>query len=233
MKQHTKSAQAPYEKYHREENLGPKANDDAPIPEKQLPHRDGFDQKITEDQMTSEHEWGDSEKAKTIEKLLESATSGYVKHRSSAGDLVSPPLDVLVEKMYQKREAEDYKVDKKSHWSHTFNEKKQSGSLPKWNKNFPQHEKHVLGNDPSRFSGNNTDPVEFHNETISPLVGNITTADIDQVAVSIKTGKSAEFDSAIIAILRLAHDEKRELSEVEQKTVVDLKVSRTEQMMPK
>ncbi|KKK88427.1 hypothetical protein LCGC14_2743290, partial [marine sediment metagenome] len=112
MKQHTKSAQKPYEKYHRDENLGPKANDNASIGEKQLPHRNGFEQTVTEDQMKNEHECGDTQKAKPIEKLLESATSTYVKHRSDAGDLVVPPLNALVEKMRQKRLAEDYKVDK-------------------------------------------------------------------------------------------------------------------------
>jgi len=233
MKNHTKSAQAPYEKYHRDENLGPKANDNAPIADKQLPHRDGFEQKTTEDQMKSEHEWGDNEKAKTIEKMLESATSKYVTHRSDAGDLSVPPINVLVEKMRQKRLAEDYKVDKTPHWSHTFDEKKQQGSLPKWSKNAPQHDKVVLNNDPRRFSGTNDDPVKFHTEDIQPLIGNITIADINRVATKIKTGESAEYDSAMMAILRLAHNEKRELSNVEQKTIVDLKIARTEQMMQK
>lgn len=233
MKKHTKSAQAPYEKYNRDENLGPKANDDAPIWEKQLPHRAGFEQKITEDQMKSKHEWGDKEKAKSIEKLLESATSAYVKHRSDAGDLTVPPINALVEKIRQKRLAKDYKVDKKSHWSHTFNEKKQQASLPKWEKNAPQHDKYVLSNDPDRFSGTNDDPVNFHKDKIRPLVGNITTADVDRVAINIKTGQSVDFDSAMMAILRLAHNEKRELSDVERKTIVDLKIARTEQMMQK
>lgn len=233
MKKHTKSAQKPYEKYHRDENLGPKANDDAPIPEKQLPHRDGFEQTIIENQMQDKHEWGDTEKAKPIEKLLESATSTYVKHRSDTENLSVPPINALVEKIRQKRLAEDYKVNKKPHWSHTFNEKKQQASLPKLNKNAPQHDKHVLNNDSERFSGTNADPVNFHTEKIQPLVGNVTTADVNKVATHIKTGQSAEYDNAIMAILRLAHNEKRELSNVERKTIVDLKVARTEQMMQK
>lgn len=231
MKQYTKSAQKPYEKYHREENVGPKADDSSPIWEKSLIHRDGFEETTTEDQMKGKHEWGDNEKAKPIEKLLESATSAYVKHRSDAGNLSMPPISALVEKIRQKRLAEDYKVDKNPHWSHTFDEKKQQGSLPTWSKNAPQHNKHVLGNDPDRFSGTNADPVTFHTETIHPLVGGITTADVDRVAANIKTGASSEFDNAIMAILRLAHSEKRELSDVERKTVVDLKISRTKQMM--
>lgn len=233
MKKHTKSAQVPYEKYHRDKNLGPTANDNAPIPEKQLPHRDGFEQKITEDQIKSEHEWGDNEKAKSIEKLLESATSQYVKHRSDAGNLSVPPINVLVEKMRQKRLAEDYKVSKTPHWSHTFDEKKQQGSLPTWDGNVSQHDKYVLNNDPGRFSGTNTNPVEFHTEKIHPLVGNITTADVDKVATHIKTGQTAEYDTAIMAILRLAHNEKRELSNVEQNTIADLKIARTKQIIQK
>ena len=63
------------------------------------------------------------------------------------------------------------------------------------------------------------------------MIGNITTADIDRVAINIKTGRAAEYDGAIMAILRLAHNEKRELSRVEQKTIVDLKIARTDQMM--
>jgi len=233
MTKHTKSAQKPYEKYLRDDNLGPKADDSDPIGEKKLPHREGYEQTLTESQLKDKHEWGDNEKAKPIEAALESATSNYVKHRSDAADLCTPPINVLVEKMRQKRLAEDYKVDKNAHWSHTFNEKTQQGSLPKTPKNAPQHNKHVLGNDPDRFSGTNTDPVNFHTETIHPLVGNITTADVNKIASNIKTGQSSEYDNAIMAILRLAHTEKRELSDIERKTVVDLKVARTTQMMQK
>jgi hypothetical protein len=233
MKNHKKVAQVPIEKYHRDNNLGPKADDKAPIGEKTLTHRDGYEQTTTEDQMKSKHEWAKDESPKPIEKVLESATSDYVTHRSDAADLSVPPINVLVEKMRQKRLAEDYDVSKNPHWSHTFNEKKQQGSLPKSSKNAPQHDKYVLGNDPDRFEGTNADPVDFHKETIHPLIGNITTADIHNVASAIKMGKSAEYDNAIMAILRLAHNEKRELSNVERKTVVDLKVARTEQMMIK
>ena len=233
MQKYTKSAQAPYEKYHREENVGPKANDDAPIWEKQLPHREGFEQKTIEDQMKNKHKWDDNKKAKSIEKLLESATSQYVKHRSDAGNLSIPPINVLVEKIRLKRLAEDYEVSKTPHWSHTFDEKKQQGALPTWSKNAPQHHKYVLNNDPGRFSGTNANPLEFHTEKIHPLIGNITTADIDRVAICVKTGQAAEYDNAIMAILRLAHSEKRELSNVERKTIVDLKIARTDQMMQK
>jgi hypothetical protein len=229
----SKTAQMPYEKYHREKNTGPEADDDAPIYEKQLPHREGFEQTLTEDQIKPEHEWSDSENPQVIEKVLETATSPYVTHRSDAAELTVPPINALVEKIRQKRLAEDYEEEKKPHWSHSFNEKKQQGSLPKWKKNAPQHDKPVLNNDPGRFSGTNADPTKFHTEKIQPLVGGITTADMDRVAFGIKTGRSMEYDNAILAILRLAHDERRNLTEVERKTVTNLKIARTNKLMEK
>lgn len=228
MKKHTKAAQKPYEKYHRDENVGPKADDDAPIPEKRLPHRDGYEQTLTEDQLKSEQKVGESESPQIVQKELESASSSLVTHRSDAAELSVPPMNALVERIRQKRLADDYKVDKEPHWSHSFNEKKQQGSLPKWPKNAPQHEKLVLNNDPDRFAAG-TDPTE--KPKIQPLVGNITTADVDRVALGIKTGKAGDFDGAIMAILRLAHDERRELTDVEQATVVDLKKARTQELM--
>jgi len=65
MEKHTKSAQAPYEKYNRENALGPKADDNAPIGEKKLPHRDGYEQKITEDQMSDRDEGSDKKEAQS------------------------------------------------------------------------------------------------------------------------------------------------------------------------
>jgi len=232
MKQHTKKAQMPYEKYHREENLGPKADDKAPIAEKKLPHRDGFEQTLTEDQIKGE--WGNDDKeAQVVEKVLESANSPYVTHRSDAAQLTVPPINALVEKIRQKRLADDWKETKYPHWSHTFNENKQQGALPKWSKNAPQHDKTVLNNDPNRFTGTNADPTAFHKDTIKPLIGDITTADIDRVAFGVKTGQSMDYDNAIMAILRLAHDERRELTKVEQKTVVNLKTARTKKLLLK
>ena len=232
LRQHSKIAQMPYEKYHREENLGPKADDGAPVAEKKLPHRGKFEQTTTEDQI--EPEWKDPNKgAEVIEKVLESANSPYVTHRSDASQLTVPPINALVEKIRQKRLADDWKEKRDPHWSHTFNENKQKASLPKWSKNTPQHDKPVLNNDPNRFTGSNVDPTSFHNDKIIPLVGDITTADIDRVAFGVKTGQSMDYDNAIMAILRLAHDERRELTEVEQKTVVNLKTARTEKLLVK
>jgi len=229
-KEHAKTAQvAPYEKYHREENVGPEADDDAPIAEKQLPHREGYEQTVTEDQMT-DRDWDDKKEAQIVEKVLESSDSPYVTHRSDAADLTMPPINVLVEKIRQERLAKDYNVDKDPHWSHTFNEKKQQGSLPKWKKNAPQHDKPVLNSDPGRFSGS-ADPVKTR--SLQPLVGDITTADVDRVAFGIKTGQSMEHDTAILSILRVAHDERRELNDVEKQTVARLKIARTNSLLKK
>lgn len=227
----SKTAQMPYEKYHRNNNIGPKADDGAPVAEKKLPHREGFEQTVTEDQMQPDHEWSDKKEAQIIEKVLESADSAYVTHRSDNADLTVPPINALVEKIRQKRLADDYNISKESHWSHTFNEKKQQGSLPKIPKNAPQHNKPVLCNDPDRFGGASTDPVAT--QKIKPLTGNITTADVDHVAFSIKTGQSMEHDTAIMSILRVAHDERRELNNVERQTVVRLKIARTKNLLQK
>ncbi len=233
LKSHAKQAQMPYEKYHREENLGPKADDGSPIWEKNLPHREGFEQTITEDQMKPEQEWGEKENPQIMEKELESASgSKYITHRSDAGELTMPPISVLVEKIRQSR-LSDREEHITPHWSHTFDEKRQQGSLPNWSKNAPQHDKPVLNNDPERFTGSSTDPTEFHKDELIPVIGDITRADVHRVADGIKTGKAADFDAAIMAILRLAYDEKRELSEIERKTVVNLKIARTNKLMQK
>ncbi len=68
---------------------------------------------------------------------------------------------------------------------------------------------------------------------IVPLVGNITTADIDRVAEKVKTGASVEFDAAIVAILRDAERDHRELTSVERNAVSDLKIARTKAMLKK
>jgi len=231
IKKYKKEAQiAPYEKYHRNNELGPKAENNSPISEKKLPHRGFYEQTTTGDQIIKEHD--KDENTQIYEKMLNSATSKLVNHRSDAGDLSLPPINALVEKLRKERRS-DLKVDKSSNWTVTFDDKAQNGALPKWPKNAPQHDKLVLENDPNRFSGTNDDPTSFHNDTIKPLIGNITTADVHNIADAVKTGKTVEFDTAMLAILRLANDERRELSNVEQKTIVNLKIARTKSLLQK
>ena len=70
-------------------------------------------------------------------------------------------------------------------------------------------------------------------QTIKPLVGDITTADIHMVANKIKTGASVDYDTAIVAIIRESEKEKRELTSVEQNAVAKLKIARTKAMLIK
>jgi len=224
MKNH-KTAQVPYEKYLRENPLEPKSDDNTPIFEKKLTHRDGYKMKITEDQMNEKHNVKESESVKVLEKNLNDNSGKYINHRSDAAQLSVPPINALVEQIRQKRLETDYKVDKNSNWTVSFDDKKQNGSLPKWKKNISQHDKISLENDPDRFNQSELKP--------KPLIGDITTADVDRIAHGIKTGASSEYDNAMMAILRLAHDERRELTDVEKKTVVSLKKSRTKNFLEK
>lgn len=208
---------APTEKQILENNVGPTADDDQPIAEKVLPHRTGDQYTTTEDQLKS----SSTDDAQIIEKVLNDATSSYVTHRSDAADISVPPINVLVEKLRQDRLESDWKESKEAHWSQTYDEKKQR--ITKWKKNVSQHDEIVLNNDPRRFSG----------EEPKPLVGGITTADVDRVAHLVKEGESLEYDTAIVAILREAEKEKRELTSVEQKTISDLKIARTKALLRK
>lgn len=242
LKNHKEAQVSPTEKYLRQENVGPEADDGQAIWEKELPHREGDKETITEDQFGSKHKIADGDDAKVIEKVLEEA-KGYVTHRSDQAETSVMPNAALVEKMRQNRVAEDYEVDKESHWSQTYNEKKQQGKLPRFPKNAPQHDKIVLNNDPRRFETAKNLPVHEHqpendadrnkSNTIKPLTGGVTTADVDRVASNVKTGKSVDFDTAIVAILREADKESRELTPVEQKTISELKIARTKSMMQK
>lgn len=226
---HEKKAQMPYEKYNRDNPLGPKVDENAAVWEKTLTHRDGFEQTVTEDQIKPEDRWTDNPNPQVMEKELNAATGKYIEHRSDAAELSVPPMTALVEKIRKNREAER-EEKKEPHWTLSFDDKKQNGSLPKWPKIVGQHNKPVLGNDPQRASGSN-DPTEPMK--VMPLIGDITTADMAAVASAIKNGDSAEYDTAMLAIWRLANDERRELSEIEKNTIVDLKIARTKTLFQK
>jgi hypothetical protein len=213
-----KSQITPTEKQIAKDNVGPEADDGQPIAEKVLPHREGDKDTITEEQLNATKE-ADSD-AQIIEKVLNEAKS-YVTHRSDDAEISVPPINAVVEKMRLDRIETDWKPRKESHWSQTINEKKQQQTLPKWPKNAPQHDNIVLNNDPRRFSGDEP----------TALVGDITTADIDRVVNAVKTGETVEYDTAIVAILREAELEKRELTSVEQRTISDLKIARTKALI--
>lgn len=237
----TKEAQVPYEKYLRQEDIGPKADDNQAIWDKELPHRTGDQYVTTEKQMQDEKKHlAESDDSQIIEKVLNEAKS-YVVHRSDKWQLPVPPMSVLVEKLRQDRVAKDYKTEKSDHWSITFDEKKQFAQLPKWPKNAPQHDEITLNNDPRRFSNTDSLPINEEqskndsthssNVDIKPLVGNITKADVNRVAELIKTGQSIDYDTAIVAILRETEKEKRELTPVERKAISEIKIARTAAML--
>jgi hypothetical protein len=216
----TAESVAPYEKYLRNETIGPKADDSQPITEKSVQHRTGNQYTTTEDQLKEVHSKAKTD-AQVIEEVLNSATSTYVNHRSAQDGLLVPPINTLVEKMRQERLSSDFKQTKDKNWTVTFNDKKQNGSLPKWPKITKQHEKTVLNNDSDRFK----------NKEPEALIGDLTVADIDRAVVNVKNGVSAEFDTAIVAILEKANQDNRQLTNVEQMTISDLKIARTKAMV--
>lgn len=233
----------PWEKYLRENTLGPSADDSQPITEKSLKHRYGYEQTTTESQLSPDHKLANEENPQILEKMLDEAES-YVTMRSDASDITVPPINVIVEKMRQNRETE-YNTEKTSsdHWTIDYNDKKQNGSLPKNPKNTKQHDKIVLNNDPRRFQETNNLPLHSDQQdndsarrtttNIKPLMGNITTADADRLSQMIKSGASVDFDTAILAILKQCDSDKRELTAIEQKAISDLKIARTHALLTK
>ena len=220
-----KTATKPQEKYLRDENVGPQGGENEPIHEKVLPHRDGFEQTITEDQINDQK----SVDMPIIEKVLNEANGKYVDHRSDTTWLKVPPMAALVEKMRQARLNKDWKVNKEQHWSQNSDD--QQGDLPKWPKNAPQHNKIVLENDPDRFSTLDSNDTQITGGDVKPVIGDITTADLDRIIVGIKTGEAVDFDTAIFAVLKQADAERRELTSVERKAVSDLKIARTKSLL--
>lgn len=233
-----KKAQKNHEKMLRDHTVDPKANDSQTIVEKELKHRQGTTDTTIEDQFTS----AKATDVSIIEKILNERNS-YIVHRSDAADTSVPPMSALVEFNRQER-LEDWDTNKKPHWSQS-SEKKQQGSLPKWPKNPAQHDKIVLNNDPRRFESKGHLPTQSGSQHgsesgakrktekpgIKPLTGNITVADVHVVTEKIKTGYSVEYDAAILAILRDAERDKRELTAVEQSTIANLKMARTKAML--
>ncbi len=227
-----------HEKMLREHKVDPSSNNNQSIGEKELPHREGDKYTVTEDQFDITAGVDD---APIIEKVLSEAKS-YVQHRSEAGQLSVPPINVLVEKLQQNR-MKEWETQKESHWSLEFDDKKQQGALPRLSKNVSQHDKIVLNNDPKRFDNASALPTSttqsendaHHGEKpdITPLIGEITRADIHNVADKIKKGASIEYDAAMVAILRESDKESRELTEVEKEAISNLKIARTKAMLKK
>lgn len=209
-----KNAQLVREKDLRQNNVGPKADEGQSIAEKELPDRKGELDTTTEDHLNV----GKSDKqAQVIEKVI----NENEKHRTATDGLDVPSINTVVAKMEADRLSE-YETNQVPHWS-LENDDKQTAGLPKWDKNAPQHDKVVLNNDRRRFEG----------KDVKPLVGGITVADIQNAAVKLGEGGAKDYNAAITAILKEADAEERELTAVERKAVVDLKIARTRELLRK
>jgi len=234
----TKQAQvASYEKYLRNENLGPKSNDSQRITEAELPHRTGDIDNITESQMKDVQTMPEVENNKIIEKILNDTPSYLsVPHRDVSASLTMPPINVLVEKLRQDRlqDFKDNESKESNHWTLAYDN--QNAELPKWSKNAPQikPEKSDLQNDPGRFKDIKTkDMLKGNNKNkLTPVTASLNRIDVDYIVESIKKGNSLDYDAAIVAILKQADAEKRELSSIEQKTISNLEIARTRAMLP-
>jgi hypothetical protein len=144
----------------------------------------------------------DDRTAEKDERVTEKRLNEDANRDDSNVGIRVPPIHELVAKLRSER-MEEYKVDQKPDWTVTQSpkdQKAQRGDLPSWPKRPSQPK---------------------------PLALGITTADVDRVADGIKTGKSLDYDTAIVAILQQADKESRELSSVEQKAIADLKIART------
>ena len=226
----------PYEKYLRENPLGPTGEGEPVITEKKLPHRDGNPNSITEANIQEAHT--SKENSSIIERKLNNTDSDLVVHRSKNSLLNVPPINALVEKIRQKEMEQVWHTKKDSHWS-MEDDKAQNGELPQWPKSKLQHDKIVLNNDPRRFNSLESMPTSTNaaenvknrskSNKIEQLVSTITTAGMDRLTYAIKTGGTIDYDSKIVSILKIADAEKRELTEEERKQIVQYKIDRTRQ----
>lgn len=194
------------EKYLRDESVGPQADDDQPITEKALEDRDTDLYYTTEYQLDQDRD--KTKEAQVIEKVLNSTKGDFIKHRSAEDGLTVPPINTIVAKM-EKERLESYKTEKKENWTTSTDDKNQNGSLPKWPKTAPQRDKN------------------------KELTGGLTVADVTQMVINMKNGAAVEYDAAILAILKEADTERRELTQVERKAVSDLKIARTRALLKK
>lgn len=157
-----------------------------------------------------------------LEKSLNTIDGKYVDHRKGPEFLTVPPINALVEKMRQDRFAKDYHPEKSKHWSFNF-KSDQNGSLPKWPKS--PDPKGVNQYDPEQWNRDHPEAEE--------IVKGVTKASIDELVHKIKSGETREHDSAIVAILKQANLENRDLTAIEQSTISHLKIARTNAFLKK
>ncbi len=198
-----------YENYLREENVGPEADDTQPILEKMLDDRTG-------NKYTTVEDWLDKQRKASDVRVVEKLLNDTEKFRKGNKVLRMPAISEAVARIEAERRKE-FKSEGKKDWTNDLPD--QNGALPKWPKAPAQHDHIVLPNDPRRFE----------TEETKPLIGDITIDKLSKIACRIKDGDSAEYDVAIAAILKEA--EGRDLTAVEEKTIVDLKIARTKSLV--
>ena len=135
------------------------------------------------------------------------------------GDLYVPAINAFVEKMIQDRRSEFTKAQKKEdNW--TTKSPTQNGGLPKWPKVAPQSDKATI-----------TNTIDRKPNQEALIGGSIIKASVDDAVKAIKTGATKTFDERIVAFLKKANDEGRDLTQDEKKKIEEIKLSRTQQYL--
>lgn len=209
-----KNSVKPYEKYIRDESIEKPSKQYPDTTEKALPDRKGDNHDVIGRQIIEEHT---NKQAQTIEYVLNNVKSWY-PHRfkdTFSKNLLVPPINDLVARLRSARN-DDYEIKNEKHW--TTEKNTQNAGLPEWPAQASQHDKPVINNDSRRFT----------EDTVEPLQGfKVSSSDLKKVAIGIKLGSSSEYDNTIRMILKIANDERRELTEEEKSLVQDLKKDRT------
>jgi len=136
--------------------------------------------------------------------------------REKIGTLYVPAINAFVEELVQERRKEytDMQQKKEGHW--TLDKADQNADLPKWPAIAEQHDKMVLPNDVDRKP--NDEPL---------IGGKILKASVDDVVLAVKCGATKNYDERIVEVLKMAHDQNRDLSVTEKNYINDVKQRRT------
>lgn len=188
-----------------------------------------LDRNNTDLNKVTEKQFSRSEKiSQILEKVLNRNNGAFQKLRDNHVDNLSiPPINILVEKLRQDRNKELFINKTNKDWTTENTSKAQNGELPDWPQSRKQHTEISLNNDSRRFNNIKIDKGIISGD-LEPLSGNITKKDITKIASSIKNGDSIDYDTAIVAILKQADSENRELNEIEKKQINSLKKERTQ-----
>lgn len=168
------------------------------------PDRKGEIDKTTEAQIERK---SSGDKEKITEKKFE---------REKLGTLYVPAINAFVEELVQERRKEFTSLEDKKEGNWTLEPTTQNGDLPKWPQIAAQHNKKVLPNDVNR------DP---NGEAL--LGGKVLKASVNDVVMAVKCGETKNYDGQIVEILKVAHDQNRDLTVKEKHYISELKRMRT------